>query len=82
MLKVKGTDIRQAINDLARRAVGPYAMPFASEEVEGSNAPLPDPLNAGAVTKAYLNNRKISIFGGANEVQKNIIAKTALGGRG
>lgn len=82
MLKVKGTDIRQAINDLARRAVGPYAMPFASEEVEGSNAPLPDPLNAGAVTKTYLNNRKISIFGGANEVQKNIIAKTALGGRG
>jgi alkylation response protein AidB-like acyl-CoA dehydrogenase len=82
MLKVKGTEIRQAINDLSRRAVGPYAMPFASEEVEGGNQPLPDPLDAGGVTKSYFNNRKISIFGGANEVQKNIIAKVALGGRG
>jgi alkylation response protein AidB-like acyl-CoA dehydrogenase len=82
MLKVKGTEIRQSINDLTRRAVGPYAMPFASEAVEGSNQPLPDPLDAGAATKSYFNNRKISIFGGANEVQKNIIAKVALGGRG
>ena len=34
MLKVKGSVIRQEINDLARRAVGPYAMPFASEGVD------------------------------------------------
>ncbi|MCV6594083.1 MAG: acyl-CoA dehydrogenase family protein [Silicimonas sp.] len=81
MLKVKGTEIRQEINDLARRAVGSYALPFASESLEGSNQPLPDPYDAGAVTGTYFNNRKISIFGGANEVQKNIISKIALGGR-
>ena len=78
MLKVKGTVIRQEINDLARRAAGPYALPFASEEVEGSNDPLPD--YAGVVTADYLNNRKLSIYGGSNEVQRQIIAKAAMGG--
>ena len=80
MLKVKGTIIRQEINDLARRAAGVHAMPFASEAVEGSNAVLPDPLAAGPVAAQYFNNRKLSIFGGSNEIQRQIIAKTTLGG--
>ncbi len=81
MLKVKGSVIRQEINDLARRAIGPYALPFASEAMEGSNSPIPDPFDVGDVTGSHFNNRKISIFGGSNEVQRNIIAKTALGAR-
>lgn len=81
MLKVKGSIIRQEINDLARRAMGPYAMPFASEAVEGTNNPVPDPFDVGSITGDYFNNRKISIYGGSNEVQKNIIAKVTLGGR-
>ncbi|MFT6677196.1 MAG: alkylation response protein AidB-like acyl-CoA dehydrogenase [Sulfitobacter sp.] len=80
MLKVKGTIIRQEINDLARRAVGAYAMPFASEAVEGSNAGLPDPHDAGPVAAQYFNYRKLSIFGGSNEIQRGIIAKVKLGG--
>ena len=80
MLKVKGTIIRQEINDLARRAVGPYAMPFVSEAVEGSNEPLPDPHDAGPVAAQYFNNRNISIFGGSNEIQRGIIAKVKMGG--
>ena len=80
MLKVKGTIIRQEINDLARRAAGVYAMPFASEAVEGSNEPLPDPLAAGPVAAQYFNNRKLSIFGGSNEIQRGIIAKVSMGG--
>jgi alkylation response protein AidB-like acyl-CoA dehydrogenase len=80
MLKVKGTIIRQEINDLARRAAGVYAMPFASEAVEGSNAALLDPLAAGPVAAQYFNNRKLSIYGGSNEIQRSIIAKTVLGG--
>ena len=79
MLKVKGTIIRQEINDLARRAVGPYAMPFASEAVEGTNAALPDPHDAGPVAAQYFNNRKLSIFGGSNEIQRGIIAKVMMG---
>jgi alkylation response protein AidB-like acyl-CoA dehydrogenase len=80
MLKVKGTIIRQEINDLARRAAGVYAMPFASEAVEGSNAGLPDPHMAGPVAAQYFNNRKLSIFGGSNEIQRGIIAKVTMGG--
>ena len=78
MLKVKATVIRQEINDLARRAAGPYALPFASEALEGDNDPMPD--YAGIVTADYLNNRKLSIYGGSNEVQRQIIAKAAMGG--
>ena len=80
MLKVKGSVIRQEINDLARRAVGPYAMPFASEAMEGVNDLIPDPLGAGPVAAQYFNNRKLSIFGGSNEIQRGIIAKVTLGG--
>ncbi|MEP3848363.1 MAG: acyl-CoA dehydrogenase family protein [Paracoccaceae bacterium] len=80
MLKVKGTIIRQEINDLTRRAVGPYAMPFASEAVEGANDGVPDPFEAGPVAADYFNNRKLSIFGGSNEIQRGIIAKVKLGG--
>ena len=79
MRKVKGTIIRQEINDLARRAVGPYAMPFPSETVEGDNDPI-GPDYAAPVSAAYFNNRKLSIFGGSNEIQRGIIAKVKMGG--
>ncbi len=79
MLKVKGTIIRQEINDLARRAAGPYAMPFPSEAVEGDNDPI-GPEGAGVVSAQYFNNRKLSIFGGSNEIQRGIIAKVTMGG--
>ncbi|MGB7317921.1 MAG: acyl-CoA dehydrogenase family protein [Planktotalea sp.] len=79
MLKVKGTIIRQEINDLARRAAGMYALPFASEAVEGTNEHPIGPEHAGPVAAQYFNNRKLSIFGGSNEVQRQIIAKTTLG---
>ena len=79
MLKVKGTIIRQEINDLARRAAGPYAMPFPSEAVEGDNDPI-GPDYAGKTASQYFNNRKLSIFGGSNEIQRGIIAKVSLGG--
>lgn len=80
MLKVKGTQIRQEINDLARRAAGVYAMPFASEGVAGGNEPPIGPEGTAPVAAQYFNNRKLSIFGGSNEIQRNIIAKVKLGG--
>ncbi|MEM9522790.1 MAG: acyl-CoA dehydrogenase family protein, partial [Pseudomonadota bacterium] len=81
MLKIKGTVIRQEINDLARRAAGPYAMPFPSEGIEGDNRPPVGPDYAGPLAAQYFNNRKLSIFGGSNEIQRGIIAKTVLGER-
>jgi alkylation response protein AidB-like acyl-CoA dehydrogenase len=78
MLKIKGSVIRQEINDLARRAAGPYALPFASEAI-GDNDPI-GPEGAGASAPAYFNNRKLSIFGGSNEIQRGIIAKVKMQG--
>ncbi|MCD9148300.1 acyl-CoA dehydrogenase family protein [Pseudophaeobacter flagellatus] len=80
MLKVKGTEIRQEINDLARRAASAYALPFVSEALEGGNEPAMGPEGSAAAAPQYFNNRKLSIFGGSNEIQKNIIAKVKLGG--
>ncbi|MGP1358044.1 acyl-CoA dehydrogenase family protein [Roseicyclus sp.] len=73
MLKVKGTVIRQEINDLARRALGPAAAPFPSEALEGNLAVAPEDHARNAAS--YFNNRKISIYGGSNEIQRNILAK-------
>ena len=77
MLKIKGTVIRQAINDLARRALGPAAAPFPSEEVIGNFGIAPPEGAANAAS--YFNNRKLSIFGGSNEIQRNIITKETFG---
>jgi alkylation response protein AidB-like acyl-CoA dehydrogenase len=73
MLKIKGTQIRQTINDLARRALGPAAAPFPSEDLEG-NLRVAPPGHANDAA-SYFNNRKISIYGGSNEIQRNILAK-------
>jgi hypothetical protein len=80
MLKIKGTEIRQEITSLTRRAFGPYARPFAAEALEeGWNEEPIGPPEAAAAAATYFNNRKLSIFGGSNEVQKNIISKAILG---
>jgi alkylation response protein AidB-like acyl-CoA dehydrogenase len=76
ILKIKGTVIRQTINDLARRALGPSAAPFPSEELEGNMALTPAD-NAHNAAQ-YFNNRKLSIFGGSNEIQRNILTKAML----
>lgn len=80
MLKVKGSVIRQEIDDLHRRAGGAYALLRRSEEeTPGVNDPLPGPASAHAASARYLNQRKLSIYGGSNEVQRTIIAKSILG---
>lgn len=79
MLKIRGTEIRQQINGLSRRALGPYARPFASAALEDVFASeLAGPDYAAPVVAKYLNNRKLSIFGGSNEIQREIIAKALL----
>ncbi len=80
MLKIKGTEIRQAINDLTRRALGPYAMPFVSEALDaGYNQEPIGPDYAAPVAADYFNNRKITIYGGSNEIQRGIISKMMMG---
>lgn len=79
MLKIRGTEIRQEITSLTRRALGRYAQPFLSEALdEGFNGERVGPNYAAPVAVDYFNNRKLSIFGGSNEVQREIIAKALL----
>ena len=81
MLKIRGTEIRQEISSLTRRAMGPYAQPFVAEALEeGFDGAPVGPGRGGAARRAqYFNNRKLSIFGGSNEIQSNIISKMILG---
>lgn len=79
LLKVRGSELRQRLSDLARRALGPQALPFFAEFLNGADT-LDDELAfAAAASAQYFNRRKLSIYGGANEIQKNIVAKTILG---
>jgi alkylation response protein AidB-like acyl-CoA dehydrogenase len=79
ILKVKGTEIRQAITNLRRKIIGPYALPFLEEELEldFDGDKLHEDATPG-VAPIYFNMRKLSIFGGSNEIQKNIVAKMIL----
>jgi len=79
MLKIRGTEIRQEITSLTRRALGSYAHPFVSEALdEDFNGAPVGPSYAAPVAADYFNNRKLSIFGGSNEVQREIITKAIL----
>ena len=80
MLKIRGTEIRQEILSLIRRAMGPYALPFIEEAQYSDYAGEPvGPKEAATAAANYFNYRKLSIFGGSNEIQKNIISKMILG---
>lgn len=79
ILKIKGSEIRQAISQLLRQALGANALPFLQDQID------PDFTGeyrytdyAAAAASQYFNLRKLSIYGGSNEVQKNIIAKMIL----
>ena len=80
MLKIRGTEIRQEITSLARRAMGVHARPFSQDMLDADyQGPSFGPDFAPAASAQYFNNRKLSIFGGSNEIQKNIISKMILG---
>jgi alkylation response protein AidB-like acyl-CoA dehydrogenase len=80
LLKIKGTEIQQAISEMMMQAVGPYALPFREEAVETGEAGEPvGPPYAAPLAATYCNMRKTSIYGGSNEIQKNIITQMILG---
>ena len=73
VLKLKGTELQQAVTELVVDLAGPLSL--ASGAGDGSDVPE----WARVATPQYLNFRKASIYGGSNEVQRQIIAKTILG---
>jgi hypothetical protein len=80
LLKIRGSEIQQRYSELMMLAAGPAAVPYVREAMEAgwqgdlAAAPLVAPL-AGT----YFNMRKTTIYGGSNEVQRNIVAQTVLG---
>ncbi len=80
LLKIKGTEIQQAITELLVQAVGTYALPFRREALAPSfDGPAVGPEYAAPSAATYCNMRKASIYGGSNEIQKNIITQMILG---
>jgi len=81
ILKIKGSEIQQATTELLLEVVGPYALPYQPEHADDErwNEPPVGPEWAGPIAPTYFNWRKTTIYGGTNEIQKNIIAKAILG---
>ncbi len=79
LLKIKGTEIQQRITELALEAVGHYGAPYFRGFGEGDNEHPIGPDYAHRAAPTYFNMRKTSIYGGSNEIQRNIIAKMVLG---
>jgi acyl-CoA dehydrogenase len=75
ILKIKGTEIQQTLAALMMEALGPYAQPFVTDE----GAEPVGPAYAAPLAARYFNMRKTTIYGGSNEVQRNIIAQMVLG---
>ncbi|WP_224365548.1 acyl-CoA dehydrogenase family protein [Hyalangium versicolor] len=79
MLKIRGSEIQQSLTELMMEAVGPYALPFnpAAREPGWSGEPI-GPEYAAPLASDYFNFRKTTIYGGSNEIQRNILAKSVL----
>jgi alkylation response protein AidB-like acyl-CoA dehydrogenase len=81
LLKIRGTEVQQAIDALMMEAAGYYALPYVPTQYD-LDFPDDERIGEGSETASslqYFNNRKASIYGGSNEIQKNIIAKHVLG---
>lgn len=80
LLKCRGSELQQCLTELALEAVGNYAVPFYNPPpIKGLNQEPIGPDYANAVAPEYFNARKVSIYAGSNEIQRNIMAKLVLG---
>jgi len=89
LLKIRGSEIQQRYSELMMLAAGPYALPLIREAMEagwqgdataGALGGFPGGVTANApLASTYFNMRKTTIYGGSNEVQRNIVAQTILG---
>lgn len=81
LLKIKGSEIQQRYSELMMLAAGPFSLPFIEEAMEaGWQGDFPGGEAANApLASTYFNMRKTTIYGGSNEVQRNIVAQTVFG---
>ncbi|MDP3759069.1 MAG: acyl-CoA dehydrogenase family protein [Ramlibacter sp.] len=80
LLKIKGSEIQQRYSELMMLAAGPYALPYIHEAMDaGWQGDFPGGIANAPLASTYFNMRKTTIYGGSNEVQRNIVAQTVLG---
>jgi alkylation response protein AidB-like acyl-CoA dehydrogenase len=80
LLKIRGSEIQQRYTELMMLVAGPLALPFVFEAMEAGWQPdLAVPSTLLPLAGSYFNHRKTTIYGGSNEVQRNIVAQTVLG---
>ena len=80
ILKIKGSEIQQTIAELQMQALGHYALPWLPEALDPAWQGEPVGADyAAPLSGHYFNYRKTTIYGGSNEIQKNIIAQMILG---
>jgi len=80
ILKIRGSEIQQDLAELLMECAGAYALPYVPEALASESAleVAAEPL-LNTLAAQYFDLRKVSIYGGTNEVQKNLIAKALLG---
>jgi alkylation response protein AidB-like acyl-CoA dehydrogenase len=80
LLKIRGSEIQQRYSELMMQAAGPYATPLVSDAMEaGWQGEHVGAAHCAPLAGTYFNMRKTTIYGGSNEVQRNIVAQTVLG---
>lgn len=89
LLKIRGSEIQQRYAELMMLAAGPFALPLIREamdagwqgtQIDGFSHGFPgNALHCAPLASAYFNMRKTTIYGGSNEVQRNIVAQVVLG---
>ena len=80
MLKTRGTELQHAVTELALEVAGDYALPLVqSTPAAGDNFSPIGVEGHNGVAQEYFNTRKVSIYAGSNEIQRNIMSKLVLG---
>jgi alkylation response protein AidB-like acyl-CoA dehydrogenase len=77
LLKIHGSEVQQDLAELWMDVVGEYGFAYGQAAIAHLGEMVP--WEADYVAGSYFNSRKLSIYGGSNEIQRNIIAKSALG---
>ncbi len=80
LLKIRGSEIQQRYTELMMLAAGPFAVPFIREAMDaGWQGDFVGAAHCAPLAATYFNYRKTTIYGGSNEVQRNIVSQTVLG---
>lgn len=80
LLKIRGSEIQQRYTELMMLAGGPFSTPFIHEAMAaGWQGDHVGAAHHAPLASHYFNYRKTTIYGGSNEVQRNIVAQTVLG---